>query len=680
LLTVKREEQAVAPDSLPAIEVPENASSLLEMYRRMLRIRSFETRASELYKASEIPGFLHLSVGQEAAAVGACWHLSDADAVTSTHRGHGHCIAKGLDTRSMMAELMGRDAGACRGRGGSMHIADPGIGIFGANGIVAAGLPIACGVATAMQLRGQGNRGQGDVVVAFFGDGAAAQGMFHEAVNLAAVWALPIVFLCENNHYAEFSREADQHSASLAARAHGYGVAHVLVDGNDVIAVADTMQAVLRRVRPGGGPVIVEAETYRWHGHYEGDPQRYRTPEELETWKINDPLKLARERLRTYGVPAEAFDALEAEVADEIEEAVDFARAADAPSPATLTDFVIASRQEVKEPPEPAGESYRLSQAVRDALEHEMAADPSVFTFGIDVSAGGNVFALFRGLADMFPGRVRDTPISEMAIVGTAVGAAMAGLKPVAEIMYMDFLGVCLDQLLNQAAKLRFMTGGKAQMSLVVRTQFGAGRSSGSQHSQSLEAILAHIPGLTVVMPSNPADAYGLLRAAIRDPNPVIFVENRLQYGMKGPRPGSDHLVPLGKAKVVREGADATLVTYSRMTQTALTAAGELAEDGINVEVIDLRTIVPWDRAMVLSSLKKTGRLAILHEAVRDFGVGAEIAATAVDEGFWHLDAPVIRIAPPATPPPYSPSLEQAWLPGAAIVADSIRQWVNAHS
>lgn len=211
--------------------------------------------------------------------------------------------------------------------------------------------------------------------------------------------------------------------------------------------------------------------------------------------------------------------------------------------PETLHDFVSAPRSEIPEPAPADGEVFRSMDAVRLALEHELTADPDVFIAGIDVGAGGNVFGLTRGLADAFPGRVRDTPISESAILGAAVGAAMAGMKPVVEIMYMDFIGVCLDMLLNQAAKLRFMTGGRASMPLVVRTQFGAGRSSGSQHSQSLEAILAHIPGLTVVMPSNPADTYGLLRAAILDPNPVIFVENRLQYGLKGPRPPADHLI-----------------------------------------------------------------------------------------------------------------------------------------
>jgi 2-oxoisovalerate dehydrogenase E1 component len=265
-----------------------------------------------------------------------------------------------------------------------------------------------------------------------------------------------------------------------------------------------------------------------------------------------------------------------------------------------------------------------------------------------------------------------------MAIVGTAVGAAMAGMKPVAEVMYLDFVGVCLDQLLNQAAKLRFMTGGKAEMSLVVRTQFGAGRSSGSQHSQSLEALLAHIPGLAVVMPSNPADAYGLLRASIQDPNPVVFIENRLQYGLKGPRPSADYVVPLGKAKVVVEGSDATLVTYSRMTQLAVEAAAVMASEGVSVEVIDLRTIVPWDKPAVLASLAKTNRLAILHEAVEAFGVGAEIAATAANEGFWSLDAPVMRIAPASMPAPYAPSLERAWLPDVVTVTTAIRELVSA--
>ncbi|GAA4011494.1 dehydrogenase E1 component subunit alpha/beta [Streptomyces plumbiresistens] len=648
-----------------------DAEQLLEMYRRMRRIRRFEERASELYKATEIPGFLHLSIGQEASAVGACWPLGARDGITSTHRGHGHVLAKGLDTASMMAELMGKEAGTCHGRGGSMHIADPGLGIYGANGIVGAGLPIAAGVATAAKLRAAG-----DVVVAFFGDGAVAQGMFHEAVNLAAVWDLPVVFLCENNHYSEFSPAADQHRAPLSARAAGYGIGYEHVDGNDVLEVARTMTDQVERLRQGGGPVLLEAETYRWHGHYEGDPERYRPAEEVAAAKERDPLLVARRHLAAAGVPVALADGVDEEIDKEIEAAVEWARSLPEPAPETLYDYVSAPRAAVAEPaPLPAeAEIFRSMDAVRLALEHELTADPSVFVAGIDVGAGGNVFGLTRGLAQAFPGRVRDTPISESAIVGTAVGAAMAGMKPVVEVMYMDFIGVCLDMLLNQAAKLRFMTGGRASMPLVVRTQFGAGRSSGSQHSQSLEALLAHVPGLTVVMPSNPADTYGLLRAAIQDPNPVVFVENRLQYGLKGPRPPAGHLIPLGKAKVVREGTDITLVSWSRMVQDCLAAAETLAAEGVSVEVIDLRTIAPLDRETVLASLAKTNRLVIAHEAVRDFGVGAELSALAVDEGFWHLDAPVTRVAPPAVPAPYAPSLERAWLPSKDTIADTVRR------
>ncbi|GAA0276789.1 alpha-ketoacid dehydrogenase subunit alpha/beta [Actinomadura nitritigenes] len=642
---------------------------LLELHRRMRRIRRFEERAAELYRQSEVPGFVHLSIGQEASAVGACAPLDERDVITSTHRGHGHCLARGLDTGSMFAELMGRDTGTCHGRGGSMHIADPGRGVFGANGIVGAGLPIAVGAATAATLRRTGG-----VVVAFFGDGAVAQGMFHEAVNLAAVQDLPVLFMCENNHYAEFSSAADQHRAPLSARAAGYGIGYEHVDGNDVVAVTDLVASVVERLRAGSGPVLVEAETYRWHGHYEGDPERYRSPGELADWKKRDPLLVSRRRLTAAGVRDEAVDAVEVEIEAEIESAVEAARQASAPAPSSLFDHVSAPRPSLPEPAPATGEKFRTMDAVRTALEHELAADPDVFVAGIDVGAGGNVFGLTRGLADRFPGRVRDMPISETAIVGTAVGAAMAGMRPIVEIMYMDFIGVCFDQLLNQAAKLRFMTGGRASLPLVVRTQFGAGRSSGSQHSQSLEALLAHVPGLTVVMPSTPADTYGLLRAAIRDPNPVVFVENRLQYGSKGPRPPADHLVPIGKAKVVREGRDLTLVSYSRMVHDCLAAADTVAAEGIDVEVIDLRTIAPLDRETVLASLAKTNRLVIAHEAVRDFGVGAELVAMAADDGFWHLDAPIVRVAPPPMPAPYAPSLERLWLPDAGAIADTVRR------
>lgn len=646
-------------------------AALMEMQRRMLLIRGFEERVSVMYRNGEVPGFVHLSIGQEASAVGACWPLRSDDVITSTHRGHGHCLAKGLDPAGMFAELMARDAGTNRGRGGSMHIADPTIGIFGANGIVGAGLPIAVGAALAARLRDDGG-----VAVAFFGDGAVATGAFHEAVNLAAVWSLPVVFWCEDNGYAEFSRAATQHATTLDRRAAGYGLPHVAVDGNDVMACASTMTAAAEQVRAGGLPVVVSASTYRWHGHYEGDPERYRSDEERDSWKRHDPLVVHEGLLRAAGATDPDLATLHAEVDAELDDAVEAARSQPPPSTSTLHDFVLRPRPEVPEPATvlPGGDTFRMMDAIHDALEAELAADPRVFVAGIDVGEGGNVFGLTRGLRERFGDRVRDTPISETAIVGLGVGAAMAGMRPVVELMYLDFLGVCLDQLLNQAAKLPFMTGGAAEMALTVRTQFGAGRSSGAQHSQSLEALLAHIPGLTVVMPSNPADAYGLLRDAIGDPNPVVFIENRLTYGMKGPRPPAGHLVPIGRSAVVRPGSDLTVVSVSRMVNDALLAADQLAGEGISAEVIDLRTVAPLDLGPILASVERTGRLLVAHEAVVPFGIGAEIAATVGRELFWDLDAPIERIGAAPTPAPYAPALEAAWLPDWEGIAAAMRR------
>jgi 2-oxoisovalerate dehydrogenase E1 component len=555
-----------------------------------------------------------------------------------------------------------------------MHIADPTLGIFGANGIVAAGLPIAVGAAAAAKLRRESA-----IAVAFFGDGAVAQGAFHEAVNLAAVWHLPVIFFCENNGYAEFSPASEQHVASLERRAAGYGVDFVAVDGNDVVATATAMDALVRAVRAGRGPAIVEATTYRHHGHYEGDPERYRSTDEVREWEGKDPLLVHEERLRAAGVADALIESVRSSVESELDDAVRVARAGKSPAIATLTDFVVRPRAERPEPPAPAAgaEQFRTMDAIRAALEIELETDDRVFVAGIDVGAGGNVFGLTRGLQERFLERVRDTPISENAIVGLGVGAAMAGMRPVVEIMYLDFLGVCLDQLLNQAAKMPFMTGGAAPMALTVRTQFGAGRSSGSQHSQSLEALLAHIPGLTVVMPSTPADTYGLLRASIQEPNPVVFIENRLLYGMKGPQPPADHLVPIGVSAVVRPGEDITVVSVSRMVHEAIAAAEAVAGDGISVEVIDLRTVSPLDMAPILESVHKTSRLLIAHEAVVPFGIGAEIAATVAREAFWDLDAPIERVGAATTPPPYAPELERAWLPDRDDIADAIRRVVR---
>ena len=317
----------------------------------------------------------------------------------------------------------------------------------------------------------------------------------------------------------------------------------------------------------------------------------------------------------------------------------------------------------------------RFLRAINQALADAMAEDPAVVLFGEDLAAAGGPFGATRGLLDRFgEERVRDTPISENAIVGAAVGAAMTGLRPVVEIMFMDFVTLAMDPIVNQAAKARFMYGGQGSVPIVVRLPHGGGLSAGPQHSQCLEAWFAHVPGLKVVCPSNPADAYGLLRAAIADPDPVIFVENKALYAMKAEAPEPLPVEPLGTARIVRPGRHATIVTYGAAVRTALEAAAALAAEEIEAEVLDLRSLQPWDEAAVLESLSRTHRLVVLHEAVEAFGVGAEIAARMADVGFDELDAPIVRVGAPFAPVPFARSLESAFLPGPEQVVAAVRK------
>ncbi|SDK72207.1 alpha-ketoacid dehydrogenase subunit beta [Billgrantia gudaonensis] len=316
----------------------------------------------------------------------------------------------------------------------------------------------------------------------------------------------------------------------------------------------------------------------------------------------------------------------------------------------------------------------RFGKAINLALADALEQDPAVFLFGEDIADVGGPFGATRGLKDRFGDRVRDTPISEASMANAAVGAALSGLKPVLEIMFMDFMTLTMDALVNQAAKVRYMFGGQASVPMVVRTPHGGGISAGPQHSQCLEAWFAHVPGLKVICPSNPADAYGLLRAAIADPDPVVFVENKALYAMKGELAEGAGPESIGKARTVRAGRDATVVAYGAAVHTAERAAGQLAEQGLEVEVLDLRSIQPWDEAAVMESLARTHRLLIVHEAVEAFGVGAEIAARIGEIGFDELDAPIMRIASPFVPVPFAPSLEKAYQPDAEAVIAAVRK------
>lgn len=313
------------------------------------------------------------------------------------------------------------------------------------------------------------------------------------------------------------------------------------------------------------------------------------------------------------------------------------------------------------------------AEAIREGMRVEMKRDPNVYIWGEDVGKFGGCFGVTSGLFEEFPGRVLDTPISETAIVGAAVGAAAAGLRPIAEIMFVDFMGVCMDELFNQAAKMRYMFGGKAKIPMVLRTPCGAGMGAAAQHSQSMEAWFTHIPGVKTVMPSTPADAKGLMAAAVRDDNPVMYIEHKQLLGVKGEVPDGEYVIPLGKADIKKEGSDVTIVAWSWMVHKALAAAETLAQVGINAEVLDPRTLIPLDTESILKSVGKTGKLVIVHEAVKTGGFGGEIAAIVAEDGLDLLDAPIKRVAMPFTPIPFSPVLESAVIPSEEKIIAAVK-------
>lgn len=658
--------------SSTAEQVP--PEELLSIYKTMARIRFFEERTIQLFKEGIVKGTAHSYIGQEAIGVSVCANLNDDDYISSYHRGHGHCIAKGADISRMMAELMGKSTGYCGGLGGSMHIADMSLGILGANGIVGAGMPLATGAALSAVLQGKKQ-----VAVAFFGDGASNQGLFHESLNLATVWKLPVVFVCENNQYA-LTTPASQCTAgtSIAERAGPYGIPGVQVDGNDPEAMFFVARDAIERARTGQGPSLIEAMTYRWGQHsMRVNVVEPRTEDELDSWKARDPLVRAEKLLIDRGTCTESeLGAIRREVQAEVEAAVAFGHSSPQPTMEFALGAVYAPPVHCVEPINAGERKLTFIEAINEAHAQEMEADPSVVLLGEDIGQCGGIFQVQKGLLEKFgPDRVRDTPISESTFVGCGVGAALTGLRPVVEMQIFDFVAQTMDMIANQAAKLRYMMGGKPTVPVVIRGPQGGGIRMAAQHSQSLEAWFAHIPGLIVVAPSTPFDAKGLMISAIRENNPVIYLESKLLYtSPAGPVPQEPYAIPIGKGSIKREGTDVTVIATMAMVPRALAAATQLAKEGISVEVIDPRTLRPLDTEMILSSVRKTHRLVIAHEACTQFGFGAEVSALVQEQAFDWLDAPITRVGAPDMPMPYNDDLERATIPTQQRIADAVRK------
>lgn len=658
----------------------------------MIRIRRFEDRCAELYAAAKIRGFLHLYVGEEAVAVGVDDALADDDAVFGTYREHGHALVRDVPMAGIFAEMFGLADGVSGGRGGSMHLFDVARGFYGGNAIVGGGIPPAIGLALADKLTGRRR-----VTACFFGEGAMAEGEFHESLNLAALWGLPVLFVCENNRYAMGSAlELTESETNLAVKAAAYEVPSWSVDGMDVCAVAEAAHAAVPVARQGT-PVFLECRTYRFRAHSMYDPERYRGRAEVDAWRAHDPIDalFARIAATTGDDTATLRSRLEAAADAEIDAAIAQADAG-APEPVgQLTRHVTAEpapRPQLPVPgdlgdvgsvgpaaPSTAAETVTYREATRAGLRDALAADDRVFLMGEDIGHYGGCFAVTTGLLEEFgPERVRDTPLSESAFVGAGIGAALAGMRPVVEIMTGNFSLLALDQLVHNAATLRHMSNGQCAVPLVVRMATGAGRQVAAQHSHSFEPFYAHVPGWRVLAPATVADARGMLATALTDDDPVIIFEHVNLYNVDAEIDPTVTAVDIDHAALRRRGDDVTVVTYGGSLPKCLDAAQRLASDGIEADVIDLRVLRPLDDATVFASVRRTHRCVVVDESWRTLGIGAEIAARVAESCFWELDAPVGRVGSVEVPVPYARQLEEAALPQVDDVVAAVRTAVDA--
>jgi 2-oxoisovalerate dehydrogenase E1 component len=636
------------------------------LYREMLRIRRFEETLQKLLGEGKVGGTTHLCIGQEAVPVGVSSLLTHEDYVVSTHRGHGHLLAKGARADRALAEIAGREGGYCKGKGGSQHVAVPEIGHMGSNGITGGGLPIGTGLGLAHKLRGTGR-----CVVVYLGDGAADTGNFHESLNLASLWRLPVVYALENNLYA-MSTHVSKSSAceSFADWASRYvGLEARQIDGNDVLGVRESFAPLIERARRGEGPALIECLTYRQSGHSKSDARVYRTRDEEKEWRSKDPLQVLISRA---DLPEDALASIHAEVEEEIEAAREFAlNSAPGDLGVALSDMEIVEPDpgQVPEQRIAEGDETTLTEALRDVLRGELLRDDAVVLIGEDIGVYGGAFGVTRGLMDEFGAeRVRETPICESGFVGLSVGAATGGLRPVAELMFGDFAACCMDSLVNHAAKFRYMYAGGLEVPFTLRMPVGRRHGYGGTHSQSLEAWFVHVPGLQVMFPATVPDAVGMLRTAVRSDVPVLFLEHKLLYPSRGAMPGPGHVVPFGKARLDRPGLDLTIVTYGHALGYVREAAEHLERLGHSIEVLDLRSLAPLDLPSVVASVRKTGRMLFVQEASTIGGVADRVIAAVLPEVFASLEAPIQKLGMEHVPFPSSPQLEEHVMPNVQKV------------
>jgi 2-oxoisovalerate dehydrogenase E1 component len=641
---------------------------LRRFYRSLLLPRMIEEKMLVLLRQGRLSKWFS-GIGQEAIATGVVTALEPGDYILPMHRNLGVFTGRDLDLPRLFRQLLGREGGFTKGRDRTFHFGTLEKGVVGMISHLGAMLPVACGLALAAQLRGDRR-----VAAAFTGDGATSEGDFHEALNLAAVWKLPVLFVVENNQWGLSTPAHEQYACRhLADRGIGYGMPGVVVDGNDLLAVHRAVRRAADRARRGGGPTLLEFKTFRMRGHEEASGTDYVPKEKLEEWAKKDPVKRYEAFLVERGLFAEAdFGTIRAAYKARIDDLADEALLEPRSTAEEKLADVFAPSLLVPKPPALEGEAQapelRYVDAIRDGLRTVMRRDERVVLLGQDIAEYGGVFKVTEGFVGEFgKARVRNTPIIESGAVGCALGLALAGHVPMVEMQFGDFITCGFNQIVNNVAKTHWRWG--ARVPVVIRAPVGGGTGAGPFHSQCVESWFTAVAGIKVVAPATPIDAKGLLIAAFEDGNPILYLEHKLLYrSAKGRVPAGHYSIPLGQARVARDGRDATVVTYGVGVSWAVDAAAALAGEGREIEVIDLRSLIPWDVETVVRSVAKTGRCLVLHEAPLTGGFGGEIAATVGRQAFEWLDAPVARLGALDTPVPFAKALEAIYSPKGRLL------------
>lgn len=635
-------------------------SLLKELYLGLLRPRMIEEKMLILLRQNRISKWFS-GIGQEAVAVGVTLALRDDEYILPMHRNLGVFTSRKLPLDKLFAQWQGTPDGYTKGRDRSFHFGTNEHHLVGMISHLGPQNGIADGIALACKLKKEKK-----VTAVFNGDGGTSEGDFHEAVNVAAVWDLPVLFIIENNGYGLSTPSSEQFRCeSFADKGIGYGMEAISIDGNNILEVYDTLRLLAENMRENPRPVLVECRTFRMRGHEEASGTKYVPKELMEAWAKKDPLENYERYLFNEQVIDEAFvEETRKAIRKEIDDALANAFSKTYPVPDTqveVSDVYAPYSQHVIDPVSGNSSAKRFVDAISAGLRQSMERFDNLVLMGQDIAEYGGVFKITDGLVAAFgKDRVRNTPLCESAIVGAALGLSVKGMKSMVEMQFADFVTEGFNQIVNNLAKSHWRWGQPADV--VIRMPTGAGTAAGPFHSQSNEAWFFHTPGLKIVYPSNPYDAKGLLCAAIEDPNPYLYFEHKFLYrSISEVIPDDYYTVEIGKARLIKEGSDLSIITYGMGVHWALEMLEEM--QAISADLLDLRTLLPWDKEAVEQTVKKTGRVLILHEDTLTGGIGAEISAWIGEHCFHHLDAPVKRIASLDTPVPFAPTLEENFLP-----------------